>query len=171
MPPIMLDCALCKKSFIKRHWKHIHCSRECADKTHSIRMKGKGNPHFKDGKSHAKWFDDMRPIILERDGWKCRGCGIGESWKSRKIKATSVQVSNFAIHHIDHDTKDNSPKNLVILCLSCHTIHHKSHETPYPGLSEYAIQATESMTSKLKERATSLEMAYCPTIASLLMIQ
>src|ERR1035437_35594 len=48
---------------------------------------------------------------------------------------------------------------------TCHCVHHKSHQTPYPQLSEYAVKVSLSMTSKLKRRATSLLTEYLSTIA------
>lgn len=162
--PKTIICPQCGKTALKIHYHQIYCARECADIAHSKRMIGTGNPHYKDGKSLAKWFDEMRPVILKRDKYSCMGCGAPEAFTTRGKR--QIQTSTIVIHHINEDTTNNHPQNLVALCQPCHGIHHKSCVTPYPKLAQYAGKASKSMTSKLKELATSLAQTYSCTTAS-----
>jgi hypothetical protein len=111
-------------------------------------MLGKGNPHYKDGQSYALWFSLMRPLILERDNG-CVVCGV---------------IEKLHVHHVNEDVTDNTPENLITLCHTHHMIHHKSAETPFPLLGMWAKQASESMTSKWKERTASLRERFSFTI-------
>ena len=60
----------------------------------------------------AKEFDEIRPSILERDGYKCTECGGNK---------------NLHVHHIVHKSKGgtNNPDNLITLCKWCHAERHK----------------------------------------------
>lgn len=68
-------------------------------------------------KSYDPLLAKTRPIVLERDGYKCTKCG-----KNKKL----------CVHHIKGDgltssikDKDHTPNNLVTLCTSCHSrLHH-----------------------------------------------
>ena len=57
-------------------------------------------------------FRRVRPEVLRRDRYTCRGCG---AWGGR----LRVQV-----HHRDNDHQNNSPENLVTLCVFCHAVFH-----------------------------------------------
>ena len=130
-------------------------------------MRGSGNGRFKNGKSYAKLFREMRVFVLERDGVRCRVCAAEE----KKVTVTRItkqgtvvgQKSNLTAHHIDEDPRNNDPANLITLCQSCHMKHHKSHVSPFLELSEMAISANQSMTSKWRAATTSLLMAYSST--------
>lgn len=50
----------------------------------------------------------IRKIVLERDDWTCAAC------VHRAFKWMNV-------HHLE-DSGDNSPENLVPLCVACHTV-------------------------------------------------
>lgn len=50
----------------------------------------------------------LKQAILERDNYTCQ-CPNCEHLSSRLV-----------IHHIDYDKQNNNPKNLIILCNSCH---------------------------------------------------
>lgn len=62
--------------------------------------------------------------------------GYGANWRRiRKAKLSAnpiCQMPNcsgkFAseVHHIDHNTSNNSPGNLLSTCLECHIKYHKS---------------------------------------------
>lgn len=55
----------------------------------------------------------LKQFIKERDGVECKvcGCDLKGSIRSR-------------IHHIDGDKKNANPDNLVLVCLSCHSLIH-----------------------------------------------
>jgi 5-methylcytosine-specific restriction endonuclease McrA len=54
----------------------------------------------------------IREKVLERDGWQCQTCG------SR---------SNLEVHHLEFRSHggSNDPKNLIVLCHSCHLRRHQ----------------------------------------------
>ena len=150
------DCPQCGVEFIPKSNRTVYCSRECANVAHSERMKGRGNSHFKDGTSYALWFDEMRPLILQRDGHRCANCNRKEKAKIIIWRGKERPKSNLAVHHIDEDVANNRAENLVTLCQKCHHRHHNSERYRLPWLGEYAQRASESMTSEWRERTTTL---------------
>lgn len=158
-------CPWCGATFSPATSRRQYCSRTCANAAHSVRMRGKGNSHFKTGTSYAKWFAEMRPLVLDRDGHICIVCQKAEQIKVTAWKGQDVDRSNLVIHHINEDPTDNSPENLVTLCKTCHAVHHKSAQTPWPWLGVYAQAKSQSMTSKWKKITTSLQRTYSPTTA------
>lgn len=159
-------CAVCTDTFQPKSSRTTYCSKACADVAHSRRMVGAGNSHYKDGRSYALWFDKMRPLILERDGGRCHACEAKEVMIPRVWRGRMVPRSNLVIHHCDEDPRNNRPENLVTMCQTCHAVHHKSKQTPFPGLSAYAEQASASMTSKWKESTISLQKVFSFITAS-----
>lgn len=159
------ECPQCRAAFLPRSSRQAYCTRACANLAHAHRMVGRGNSHFKSGKSYALWFDSMRPLILERDGDRCVACGAEERVTGRIWRGRPVQVSSLLVHHINEDTADNRPENLIALCSTCHVTHHKSKTTPWPWFAEYAAAASRSMTSRWKGHATSLQTAFSSTTA------
>lgn len=151
------SCDYCGTVFRVNSNRTMYCSKQCQNAAHSDRMKGQGNSHFKTGTSYAKQFREMRKYIAKRDRDACCGCG-----KKNFLKpdGRGRRRTDLAAHHINEDPTDNHPENLVMLCSICHSIHHHSNQTPFPGLAEYAKIASQSMTSEWKERTTSLLMAY-----------
>lgn len=150
-------CSICGVIFSKGHTRQRYCSRDCADRAHGQRMRGSGNSHFKTGTSYAKWFREMRPLILERDQRRCVTC--------QQIESLAGRRTNLRVHHINHLPWDNRAQNLVTLCKSCHLVHHKSKKTPWPWLSAYAVNASRSMTSRWRATVISLQTAYSSTTA------
>lgn len=90
-------------------------------KAHKEKCSGSNNHKWKGGKK--KWklkiFDfyyqtawqELRMIIYKRDKWTCQICGV-HCGKKDKIQC----------HHIIpyRISQDNSPENLITLCVSCH---------------------------------------------------
>lgn len=74
--------------------------------------KGEKSPNWQGGKSFEpygiEFNEELRERIRERDNYACQVCGKVQ----RKRK--------FSVHHIDYDKKNNSMRNLVTLCRSCH---------------------------------------------------
>jgi len=66
--------------------------------------------------------DDVRFAVLERDKYKCRKCG----WSHEKYNRSNPR--HLELHHIEHHAKggENTEKNLMTLCTSCHDSLHKS---------------------------------------------
>ena len=68
--------------------------------------------NYYDAMNSPKWFDDVRPAVIKRDGNKCRFCGC---------------TDNLQVHHIryQNDRGENEFFNmeyLVTLCRKCHQI-------------------------------------------------
>jgi len=51
-------------------------------------------------------------LIVER-GNKCEECGI-EEWRGKEIVVE--------VHHVDGNSKNSSPENVILLCPNCHSI-------------------------------------------------
>ena len=136
-------CGFCSTVFQPISSRAAYFSRTCANKAHSIRMRGSGNPHYKTGTSYATWFREMRIVILERDRFTCVACG-----SSKKL----------VIHHVNHVPMQNEAHNLITLCSTCHMVHHKSKVSPFPWLKKLALW--RPMTERQKLKSIKLEAKY-----------
>src|SRR5665213_3636710 len=129
-------------------------------------MIGVSNSNYKTGKSYAKWFNEMKPLIMERDAKQCSVCLVAEQLKHHKWKDGRIILgSNLLIHHIDHNPGNNIDLNLIVLCQTCHQKHHHCSQTPFPQLKFIAQNRSTSMTSKWKEQTISLQTKYLSIIA------
>ena len=72
--------------------KTLGCCRSCYDRRHHS----------------LRFFDGLRERVLERDRFRCRGCG---------------KRSALVVHHRD---RQNRPNLLVSLCIRCHVRIHRS---------------------------------------------
>jgi hypothetical protein len=76
---------------------------------------GEGNPNWQGGKSFEPyplgWNRTYKEQIRFRDGYKCQVCGCSETENMRKL----------CIHHIDYNKSNIEHKNLISLCIKCHT--------------------------------------------------
>lgn len=144
-------CATCGVQFKAVNSKSTYCSTVCANKAHSERMTGKGNGRYKHGASYAKAYDVARAIVLQRDNRQCVACGAAEILTPTVRLGVTNLRSNLHVHHIDHDKTNNTSENLVVMCKTCHAVHHKSTQTPFPWLSAYAEEKSKSTTSKSKD--------------------
>lgn len=61
---------------------------------------------------YPRVFYKNKKIVLQRDGHTCQCCG---------------DTKNLIVHHIDCDIKNNSPSNLITLCIQCHSHLHKTY--------------------------------------------
>ena len=116
-------CPICKKEFRPHSHRTVYCSMECKNKAHSLRMKGKGNSYYKDGTSYTKEFQDIKPLIKERDNYTCQICGEKEHPMKHQRYG---EITNLRVHHIDEDITNNLESNLITLCQVCHMRLHKT---------------------------------------------
>jgi 5-methylcytosine-specific restriction endonuclease McrA len=60
-------------------------------------------------------YDKLRQQVLQRDGWRCQGCGTR---------------SNLEVHHKEFRSRggDDSEENLITLCAGCHSLTHRQNE-------------------------------------------
>lgn len=63
------------------------------------------------GKEYGENWIEIRKVIYRRDNYTCQECHIHCQVSGKK----KIQC-----HHIDYDEKNNSPRNLITLCASCH---------------------------------------------------
>lgn len=82
----------------------------------------RNHPFWQGGKSFqpygVEFNNQLKEQIRERDGYCCQACGIPEKTLGRRLDA----------HHIDFDKHNNSLKNLISMCRSCHVKLHWKEE-------------------------------------------
>jgi len=83
----------------------------------SMANSGVRNPSWKGGTSNEQWrrfgnrgWKGVARVVRQRDGYVCQECGNKRS--ERRL----------CVHHIVpwHNSRDNSPSNLITLCYRCH---------------------------------------------------
>lgn len=114
----VIVCSLCggevykqRKAFRKTKSGKLFCSKSCQTKWR--------NSVFV-GERHANWVHGLATYrtVLNRTNVpkKCARCGLSD----KRV---------LAVHHIDHNRKNNKLKNLMWLCHNCHhLIHHDKVE-------------------------------------------
>jgi 5-methylcytosine-specific restriction endonuclease McrA len=103
---------------------------------------------------HQDWRDVIRPMILKRDQYKCRSCGIKhKSEVYRKSKGHYIELDGFMkqwaldngkkvftlflqVAHINHKKTDNRPENLITLC----PYHHGKFDSEHKKISRIIYQ-------------------------------
>ena len=94
----------CLAAFSKHNFKKI-------GRTHKINYLNKNVPMSK---------KKARPILLKLQKNKCLMCNNNFS-----------KYIPYEIHHIDHNSKNNTLLNFAALCPNCHTSHHL-YNIPFP---------------------------------------
>jgi hypothetical protein len=92
---------------IKEAWKKPEIRKKWCEVRKGL-LKGEKHPNWKGGKTflvYPEEFYRIRKEVINRDNHTCQLCG-------RKTK--------LHVHHIDSDTKNNKPQNLITLCNRCH---------------------------------------------------
>ena len=101
---------------LPRTRKQIESSRKVALRINQIiDRSGEKHPNWLGGISFEPYGIEfnakLKEKIRRRDGYKCSVCNTHE--KQARFKLT--------IHHIDYNKQNNKPKNLISVCISCHT--------------------------------------------------
>jgi hypothetical protein len=116
--------------------KRNFCNKECAEKGHSEYIKGVNNGRYVHGEGNSSypknWNKRLKEAIRERDGHKCKNCGLSETEHGSKLH----------VHHIDSNKENLSEINLITLCKFCHG---KTH-----GLPESRTEWKEKLLNLLK---------------------
>jgi len=68
--------------------------------------------------NYNRCFFKNKKIVFERDNHKCQCCGISEDGNGN---------NKLIAHHVDVDTRNNSPSNLITLCFQCHQSLHAKY--------------------------------------------
>lgn len=78
----------------------------------------------------VEFNDKIRKQIRKRDNYVCQECGIMEKELSQR---NNNYHKKLRIHHIDYNKQNNSPYNLISLCVKCHakTQSNRNHWTNY----------------------------------------
>lgn len=105
-------CPVCgiefKRTRIEK--KKTHCSRECL---HKHTWETVTRPAIENGTflPYRNGRISYHRYLVERDGYKCYGCGVSE-WSGKHL--------TLDIDHIDGNPKNDLPENLRFLCPNCH---------------------------------------------------
>lgn len=62
------------------------------------------------------WTIELKESVRKRDNFVCQECGIPQDELEQLL----------SVHHIDHDKRNQSLKNLISLCRGCHTTIHRA---------------------------------------------
>ena len=117
---------------------------------------------------NASWRK-TRPIILERDGYKCVACGSKEKLEVHHILkgltdptgACIVEIFGITKEWLVHHLKTyNNPMNLVTLCRNCHlTLSKKYIRDKYRRKSERVILGLSYRRKIWDEKQHYIELA------------
>jgi 5-methylcytosine-specific restriction endonuclease McrA len=80
-----------------------------------------GDPRYI-GRYPYDGYEEAKPHIFKRDGYVCQSCGrtIGDTDSIYGGKHVhTLTRSDFVVHHVNHDKRDQRHSNLIILCNSC----------------------------------------------------
>jgi hypothetical protein len=120
---MMFNCGYCGKTVARlgnRRYKNVYCSRDCADRGHSVLMTGKGNSNFINGEAYfpypAGWNRNYKESIRNLYDKRCQLCGVTEGEK------------RLHVHHIDWNKTNLDLYNLIPLCHLCHRKCHTTKE-------------------------------------------
>ncbi len=104
------------------NFDYFFCNIECRTKWRQENWTGEDNPKWEggyEGYYGPSWVHQRRKA-LERDGYKCKACGLSEEEQRKKFDR------GLHVHHIkpfrefnDHK-KANKLDNLITLCQECH---------------------------------------------------
>ncbi len=111
-----------------------------------IRRPGRPKDKSKPQPLPNDWPTIKEPVLV-RDNYHCQACN----------STTTLQV-----HHIDHDRSNNTPPNLITLCIPCHLkLHHiqkgahgKPPKGPNNGFKETTLPPTNPKCFTLRKTAT-----------------
>ena len=105
---------------------------------------GKNNPSWKGGISlnlYPQEFNSaLRRQIKERDNYTCQNLEC------------ETESPMLCIHHIDYDKKNNSPENLITLCISCNVkanINRDYWKSHFQTLMKFAFPFFSEMITNL----------------------
>ena len=118
---ILKICGMCKKQFETIPYykdRNKSCSRKCDKKLRSLRLSGKNNPKYSDGRSWGDYGPEfnfsLKEDVMERDNRVCMICFMSE-----KVHRDEYN-QRMCVHHINYVKSDCRKDNLISLCASCH---------------------------------------------------
>ena len=104
------------------------------------------------------------------------GEGANHLWDSTQgacqICATPYRKRGNHIHHIDHDATNNTPDNLVVVCVRCHQLIHALRNHSNPALVIAWVQKTyAAKPPPARQRRRPWAISRRPVSASLISIR
>ena len=105
-------CELCGKEYVGRSNRKF-CSIECANEAQKdkiIKLFLENN-YFNNG--NIKIPNIIRNFLYKKSNFRCEVCG----YEGYNLKTGNTILQ---IHHIDGNSKNNSPDNLQVICPNCH---------------------------------------------------
>lgn len=125
----------------------------------------------------TNWLDYYRPLILDRDGHRCKHCGVANytlmladwseapAWLVEEVTASCKNLPRqshadirhyycvrrvvITIAHLDQDINNNRLTNLAALCQRCHLHHDRPHNA---AKRRYGRQYTGNAQTKMDLR-------------------
>lgn len=80
-------------------------------------------------------FQELSVLVLVRDGYTCQWCGKKRGDTVRRHASARGDYEHvlgsldFVAHHKDGDKLNNTIDNLITVCKSCHSSHHRRGRT------------------------------------------
>lgn len=107
---IIDTCPACGVEFERTKMQKTYCSPKCF---HQHGWETVTRPALENGTftSPRRSRSAYHRLLIERDGYKCSGCGVFE-WSGKRL--------SLDIDHIDGNSENHLPKNLRFLCPNCH---------------------------------------------------
>jgi hypothetical protein len=84
---------------------------------------------MKDDRYSADW-KNIATTKKQSVNWVCERCGVQclKAGEGKGLSATERYRLRMAVHHCDYDPANNSPSNLMSLCLPCHLHYHRRQQ-------------------------------------------
>lgn len=126
----LVRCAMCDKEFrpkwgsFKRNAHHF-CDQKCVAQWRSIYRTGENSASWRGGHPRyygPDWYRQMR-AARERDGYKCRHCGITQKKARRALDVHHIEpfrTFGYILNHNENYKQANDLTNLITLCPQCH---------------------------------------------------
>lgn len=110
------DCMECRQEFGFMTWrggKGMFCSIQCMANARGRAMGGANHPFWRGGKSERTHVVRHTIKALIRQRGKCEECGAPDRLQGHHI-----------LGHADHEQVRADPKNIQVLCATCHAKRH-----------------------------------------------
>lgn len=103
------------KKLSEEHKKRMSLTRKGRPWSNERKKKFIHKIVIKSDKEYSPNWQNIRKEIYKRDKFICQECHIRCEDKNHKDKKRQIQC-----HHIDYNTLNDDPENLITLCKSCH---------------------------------------------------
>ena len=155
----------CGLVFAPANTRRRFCDPVCASARARGAHAGGGQLALQDGdQCYAKWFTEMRPLVLERDGHRCVVCQRPEALRAHALAGLTSSTARIWWRTTSTTSRRTTPRRTWWCCARRVNLATTSRKTTrWPWFGAYALGASRSMTSRWKAATTSLRTAYSPT--------